>query len=275
MLANMNQIFDFWGDKGAVAGFNVFGYEDAVAVVRAAERLNCPVMLMTNRDCVRHMPLRYIGPLLRTIAIESKVPVSVHLDHSASVDHAMTAIEVGFNSVMFDGSQLPMEENVSETARLLEFAHQRNVSVEAEIGSVGYDDPTITAKARLTTPDDVTTFLGGAPVDALAVAVGTVHRMVTQTANIDFDLLGKICEKTDTPIVIHGSSGVPDDQLRKLALAGAKKINIGTNLRLAFGNTLRSQMENDPKVFDRLVLFKGCMEAVEEAALHKMELLIK
>lgn len=274
MLANMNQIFDFWGSKGAVAGFNVFGYEDAVAVVRAAERLNAPVMLMTNRDCVRHMPLRFLAPLLLTVAKESKVPVAVHLDHSASVDTAITAIELGFNSVMFDGSQLPVEENIRETARLIEFAHSRNVSVEAEIGSVGYDDGAIQAVARLTTPEDVSTFMAGAPVDALAVAVGTVHRMVTQTANIDFDLLSKLSEKTDVPLVIHGSSGVPDDQLRKLALAGAKKINIGTNLRLAFGNTLRSQMEADPKVFDRLVLFKGCMQAVEEAALHKMELLM-
>lgn len=274
MLANMNQIFDFWGSKGAVAGFNVFGYEDAVAVVRAAERLNAPVMLMTNRDCVRHMPLRFLAPLLLTVAKESKVPVAVHLDHSASVDTAVTAIELGFNSVMFDGSQLPVEENIRETARLIEFAHSRNVSVEAEIGSVGYDDGAIQAVARLTTPEDVSTFMAGAPVDALAVAVGTVHRMVTQTANIDFDLLSKLSEKTDVPLVIHGSSGVPDDQLRKLALAGAKKINIGTNLRLAFGNTLRSQMEADPKVFDRLVLFKGCMQAVEEAALHKMELLM-
>ena len=274
MLANMNQIFEYWGDKGAVAGFNVFGYEDTMAVVRAAERLNVPVMLMTNRDCVRHMPLRYLAPMLLTAAKESKVPVAVHLDHSASVDTAMTAIELGFNSVMFDGSQLPVEENIRETARLIEFAHSRNVSVEAEIGSVGYDDGAIQAEARLTTPEDVSTFMSGAPVDALAVAVGTVHRMVKQTANIDFDLLSKLSEKTDVPLVIHGSSGVPDDQLRKLALAGAKKINIGTNLRLAFGNTLRSQMEADPKVFDRLVLFKGCMEAVEEAALHKMELLM-
>lgn len=169
-------------------------------------------------------------------------------------------------------SQLSIAENIRISAEVVRIAHTRNVSVEAEIGSVGYSDPAVKAKSIYTNPLEAAEFVKCTGVDALAVAVGTVHRMETQDAKLDFNLLKEIRESVNLPLVIHGSSGVADEDIIRLCEAGVNKINFGTSLRMAFGYTLRETMAAQPKQFDRLKLFVPSMDAVTERAKEKIKL---
>lgn len=267
MLVTLREILK---KQRSVAAFNVFGYEDAISVIHAAEELNVPVVLMTNKDCVEFIPHEVIGPMLVILARAAKVPVCVHLDHSRSVESVERAIASGYTSVMFDGSQLPVKENLAITKQIVALAHAKDVSVEAEIGSVGYSDPNMVAKTEYTDPDQAAWFAQETGVDALAVAIGTVHRMRAQEARIDFDLLARIKQKVSTPLVIHGSSGVKDEDLAQMCQMGVAKINIGTSLRMAFGNTLRETVNEMTDEFDRLKFFPASMKAVAEKAKEKM-----
>ena len=236
MLATLTQAFGLLGNqKKAIAAFNVFGFEDAVAIIAAAEDLGESVVLMANKPALAHMPVEILAAILCEVGKRATVPVVVHLDHATDEATIQRAILSGFTSVMFDGSQFPFDENV---ARSLEAAFEQKV----------------------------------AP-DALAIAVGTVHRMTTGTAQIDFDLMDHVVARLRTPVVIHGSSGVPDADLRRLVQHGAKKINIGTALRMAFGRALREGMARRPEEFDRIKLFGPCMKAVTGLAREKILLL--
>lgn len=274
MLCDLNTILKIADSRHyAAAAFNIFGYEDARAVVDAAEALQKPVILMTNKDAVAHMPYAVLSGICTYIAEHAGVPVCLHLDHCGTVEGCLEAMAAGYTSVMFDGSQLPFAENVALTRQVVEAAHAQGVSVEAEIGAVGYSDPSIPFNPKFTEPDQAADFAAQTGVDALAVAVGTVHRMEVQAADLQFGLLERIHQAVPTPLVIHGSTGVTDEDLVKLADYGARKINLGTVLRMEFGRTLRAQFEADPKAFDRIKLFGPCMAAVQKKAEEKLRLL--
>ncbi len=272
MLVTLKDLFREKKDH-ALAGFNVFGYEDALMVIRAGEATGEGVALMINRDAAAHMPLRYLGPLLRKMAEDAKVSVAVHLDHAVEIGAIEEAIASGFSSVMFDGSQLEIPENVEKTRRVVELAHAQGLSVEAEIGSVGYSDPNMKAKHRYTEPEEAKSFYEATGVDCLAVSVGTVHRMTEQKAVIQYDRIAAIQQAVDVPLVIHGASGARDEDLTKMSHAGIKKINLGTCLRLAFGHGMRRVMEADPEIFDRIRIMQQAMPDVQAAAEQKIRLL--
>lgn len=274
MLDTLKNIIHITEEQGhGTAAFNVFGYEDARAVIAAAESLGRPVILMTNKPALAHIPIDLLGNLLLQMAEKSTVPVGVHLDHADNLDTIKTALELGYSSVMIDASQLPFDENVFLTKKVVEMAHSYGASVESEIGAVGYSDSSSNYHARYTQPAEAEEFARRTEVDALAVAVGTVHRMQLQNAELQFDLLERIHNTVQVPLVLHGSSGIPDTDLRKLVLCGVRKVNLGTTLRMAFGKELRRQIEEDEKIFDRITMFQRCMKSVEEKALEKMKLL--
>jgi len=275
MLVTLKDILnEAVGERYAVAGFNVFGFEDAVMVAEAAEELNCPVILMTNRDAVQHMPIDTMGKILIDIANSVSVPVCVHLDHGKSMEEIVAAIKAGYSSVMFDGSQLPIEENITITRKLAEIAHQFDVTIEGEIGSVGYNEPNNKVDSIYTTPEEAKRFVDETGIDAVAVAVGTFHRMQAQGAEIQYDRLKEIENMIRTPIVIHGSTGVLDHDLEKLATEHrVAKVNIGTALRMAFGNTLRDEYNSNPQEFDRIKMFQKPMKELKKVATDKMKLL--
>ena len=274
MLVNLKEVIGMADrENRGVAAFNVFGCEDAKAVVLAAEETGRPVALMANKDAVAHMGVKMIGMIMREVAQEAKVPVCVHLDHATQLEVIEGAIKAGYTSVMFDGSQLPFEENVRLTRQVVAMAGPENVSVEAEIGAVGYSDKTIPFCARYTEPEEAKSFYDATGVDALAVAVGTVHRMEQQSACLQFDRLQRIAQMAKVPLVIHGSTGVADEDLTRLVQNGARKINLGTTLRMTFGAALRRQFEEDAHVFDRIQLYKRCMEDVRCKAKEKLLLI--
>ncbi|GMQ63996.1 class II fructose-bisphosphate aldolase [Vallitalea maricola] len=274
MLVNMvEMVKEAAGAKKAIPGFNVFGYEDAKMVIEIAEELNAPAILMSNKDAVAHMDLKYQAALYRAMGEDTHVPVCIHLDHGKDYELCAKAISAGYTSVMYDGSQLPLEENIANTKEVVRLAHAWNVSVEAEIGSVGYNDPTIKAKAIYTEPSEAEKFARETGVDALAVAVGTLHRMQIQDAKIQYDRLEAIQNVTDVPLVIHGSTGLTDEDLTKLSTYRIGKVNIGTALRMAYGYTLRNEMNAHTEEFDRIKFFKKPMEEIKKVIREKYKLL--
>lgn len=273
MLVNMKSMLkDAVGNNRIVAAFNVYGYEDARAVIDAATECNAPVILMTNRDAVEYMDVNCFGKLYGEMARNAEIPVCIHLDHAKDFSLILRAIMAGYTSVMYDGSQLPIEENIKNTKEVVKIARPLGITVEAEIGSVAYSDKA-DIKGIYTEPEEAEYFAKETEVDALAVAIGTLHRMQKQEANIQFDRLEKIISLIDTPIVIHGSTGVKDEDLIKLRYYNVGKVNIGTALRMAFFKSLKSEMDLNPEVFDRTKLFKKPMEEVKKVAIEKMKLL--
>lgn len=255
--------------RKAVPGFNIFGFEDAQAVIEAAEQVGAPAILMTNKDCIEHIPLDVLTGLLRAMASRAKVPVCIHLDHAKSEELVKNAIEAGYTSVMFDGSALPLEENIARTRSIVEFAKKYDVSVEGEIGSVAYSDRNFEIPTVYTDPEEAARFARETGVDLMAVSVGTLHRMQSQNAEIQYDRLDAIQAKTNIPLVIHGATGVSDEDLSRMIGYNIGKFNIGTALRIEFGKALRNEVLANPDEYDRLKLFKEPMNAVRRTALLK------
>ncbi len=274
MLVNMSEcVRDASQGQWIVPGFNVFGYEDALAVINAAEKFNAPVILMSNSDAVEHMDLNSSSALFHSLAESTDVPVVIHLDHAKTFELILRAIKAGYTSVMYDGSALPLEENIKNTQHVLELTREKNISVEAELGSVPYTDRNEDVKSIMTVPEDARRFTDEVPVHALAVAVGSLHRMQTKAARINFDLLAEVKKCTNVPLVIHGTSGIVDKDVKKLLSTNVGKMNIGTALRMAFGETLRREVLAKPDEFDRVKLFRNPMTAVQAAAEEKYRLL--
>ena len=257
----------------AVPCFNVFGFDEALACVRAAETLDAPVILATNREMVAFTGVEQLGAQLGRLAEDARVPVCAHLDHSDDVALIRRAVESGYSSVMYDGSQLPLADNIAACRAVVEHAHAHGVSVEGEIGSVPYSEGRAHVRDELTDPDEAERFAAKSGVDAVAVAVGNVHRLREASSTIDFERLASIRGRVSQPLVIHGASGVADEDRRRLAGAGIAKFNIGTSLRQSFARALRASLASDPEQFDRLTLFAPVVDALAATAGSHLEVL--
>jgi fructose-bisphosphate aldolase class II len=274
VLANLATVLGGAAERRhAIACFNVFGWEDARAVVDAAAQLRSPVILAANLDVRRSMPVEVIAVMLRSLAQRAPVPVCAHLDHTYDVDEVLRAVDLGFSSVMFDGSQLPLAENIAATARVVQYAHAAGCSVEAEIGSVPYAEGRAHIKSELTEVGDAARLAVETGIDALAVSVGNVHRLNTPGAVIDFERLAQIAAAVSVPLVIHGTSGISDQDIQRLVRAHVAKFNIGTRVRQAFGKGLRQALSRDAARFDRLEIMAEVMPIVSDEAMRVMRLL--
>jgi fructose-bisphosphate aldolase class II len=274
MLVNLAKILAPAVDGSySVACFNVFGWEDARAVADAAIELRAPVILAVNLDFRRFMPLEAICVMLRSLAESAPVPVCIHLDHTYEVPEVLRAVDLGFTSVMYDGSQLPLEENIAGALRVVHYAHAAGCAVEAEIGSVPYADGRAHIKSELTEVSDAIHFAEDSGIDAMAVSVGNVHRLQTPGATIDFDRLAQIEASVKVPLVIHGTSGLFDQDIVRLARTRIAKFNIGTVLRQAFGRGLRETLARYPDRYDRLEIMRDAMPTVSREAMRMIRLL--
>src|SRR6201996_8251049 len=225
---------------GVGAGaFNVVSIEHAEAIVAGAGAAASPVDLQISETCVAsHGALAPIGSACLTIAGRAAVPVSVHLDHASTVELVEAAAEIGLASVMYDASRLPYADNVRATAEITRWCHQRGVWVEAELGEVGGKDGVHSPGAR-TDPGEAARFVAATGVDALAVAVGSSHAMLTRDAVLDLGLIAALRAAVSVPLVLHGSSGVPDRDLVAAVRAGMTKVNIATQLNRVFTAAVR------------------------------------
>ncbi len=274
MITNLKDILLPAQDKNyAVACFNVFGYEDARAVVDSAEARNASVILSINLDMRQFMTMEEIVGMLRPMAEKSNAPVCLHLDHTYEVDVVKAAIDAGFTSVMFDGSQLPISENISSIRDVVDYAHPKGVSVEAEVGSVPYASGRDHIKSALTEVADALMMEQQGQPDALAISIGNVHRLESGTVEIDLERFNELEKALNLPLVIHGTSGLEDKDIQMLSLRQVAKFNVGTVLRKSFGNSLRSTLESDPELFDRITMMKKVIPELRATAAKVISLL--
>ncbi|MCP4316974.1 MAG: class II fructose-bisphosphate aldolase [Hyphomicrobiales bacterium] len=244
----------------AVAGLVVLGWEDALAFTEAAEETGQPIILQAGPGCRKHTPVPVLGAMMRGLAEQASVPVVCHIDHARSIEECRQSIECGFSSVMFDGSELPIEENVALTARICDEARRAGVSVEGEIGFVGYAEGKTSA---MTSVEEAALFDRESGADAMAISIGNVHLQTDANARIDMQRLREIEAATTLPLVLHGGSGIPADTRRELAKTSRVcKFNIGTELRQAFGKALRQSLADKPDSFDRIELLKPVIPAI-------------
>ncbi|ASY31494.1 MULTISPECIES: class II fructose-bisphosphate aldolase [unclassified Streptomyces] len=260
-------------ESSAVLAFNVITLEHAEAVARACARTGSPALLAVSQNAVRYHhddP----APLLAACAAVAEgcaAPLALHLDHVEDEELALRASALGCGSVMFDASRLPHAENVARTAALTARLHADDVWVEAELGEIGGKDGVHSATAR-TDPAEAAEYVRATGVDALAVAVGSSHAMTSRTATLDHELISRLRQAVNVPLVLHGSSGVPDDALVAAVTAGMRKINFGTHLNTAFTGAVRAELGAREGVDPRRYLGAG-REAVTDAVAALLHLL--
>lgn len=249
---------------GAIGAFNVFSLEHAEALIAGAEAAGSPVVLQISENAVRyHGRLAPIGLASLALGRASSVPVVVHLDHATDPVLVEEAIALGFQSVMFDGSELPDRENVAVSADVARRCHRRGLDVEAELGAIGGKGGAHTPGVR-TDPESAAAFVAATGVDALAVAVGSEHAMTARHATLDLGLVGRLSRAVPVPLVLHGSSGVPDDEIVRAVAAGLAKINIATHLNGVFTAAVRRRLADDPALVDSRRYLGPAREAVAE-----------
>lgn len=248
------------------AAFNVIHLETAEALVAAAERAGKPLILQLSHNCVRYHndQLEPIAKAMLALADNTDAQIAVHLDHCESVELAKAAIDLGFNSVMYDGSTLAVPENIANTREVVEYAHSRGATVEAELGEIG-GKGAHTPGVR-TDPEEARQFVADTGVDLLAVAVGSEHAMQSRTASLDLELIGKLKEAAGVPLVLHGSSGVPDEEIQRGIAAGMTKINVSTHLNGFFTRAIREYLAENPDVTDSRKYIKAGREALSQEA---------
>jgi len=234
----------------AVCAFNVIGIEHAEGIVAGAQAAGTAVILAISENCLRyHGALEPVAAATLAIARAASVPVGVHLDHATSASLVRAALRAGVTSVMFDASKLEYEANVIATADVTAWCHDRGGWIEAELGEIGGKDGVHAPGAR-TRPDEAAAYVAATGVDALAVAVGSSHAMLTRDAVLDLELIKQISAAVPVPLVLHGSSGVPDGTLAAAVQAGLTKINIGTQLNKVFTGALREALAADDRAVD-------------------------
>ncbi|MDX2852673.1 class II fructose-bisphosphate aldolase [Streptomyces sp. PA03-3a] len=259
-------------DGRGIGAFNVITLEHAEAVVAGAEAAGLPAVCQISENAVRFHggSLAPIARATAAVAESAAVPVGLHLDHVTDEDLLRRAADCGFGSVMYDGSALPHARNVAATRAAADWAHDRGLWLEAELGEIGGKDGVHAPGAR-TDPAEAAAFAVATGIDALAVAVGSSHAMTTRTARLDHELIGRLRGAVTVPLVLHGSTGVPDDELRRAVAGGMVKINIGTALNIAFTGAVRDFLAADSVVVDPrryLSSARARMAAAVESALR-------
>jgi len=253
------------GAGRGIGAFNVVLLEHAEAIVAGAERAGLPVVVQISQNCVEyHGAFEPIGRATIALARRASVPVVVHLDHAQDAELVREAVATGVDSVMFDGSRLPYEENVAATRAVVDYCHERGVVVEAELGEVGGKDGVHAPGAR-TDPAEAAAFVAATAVDSLAVAVGTSHAMVERVAEVDTRLVSALAAALDVPLVLHGSSGLPDEALAGAVRAGITKVNVATHLNVLFTRAVRDVLEGPrPPVDPRRYVAAGRAAVTDE-----------
>lgn len=274
LLTGKELLLDAQKNNYAVGAFNINNMEIIQAIIGAAEDTKSPVIIQASQGAIKYAGIEYIASLGKLAGRNAKVPVALHLDHGTDFDQVMLCIRHGFTSVMIDGSRFPLEENIAFTKRVVDIAHSVGVSVEAELGKIGGTEDHITVSERdatFTDPDEAKRFVEETGVDYLAIAVGTAHGVYQGEPKIDFDRIKAIRELVDVPLVLHGSSGVPYESLKKAISLGVCKINIDTDVRAAFANSVKDFVKDNPDEIDPRKILGPARGAMTKVIAEKME----
>ncbi len=260
-------------DGYAVGAFNANNLEIVQAIMMAAEKEQAPVIMQASQGAIKYAGLYFLSGLVKLAAESSRVPIALHLDHGTDFEQVVRCIRSGFSSVMYDGSKLPLEQNIAMTRKVLEIANPIGVSVEAELGKIGgtEDDIHVSEKeARYTDPEEARYFVEQTGIKSLAIAIGTAHGQYQGEPQLDFERLAKIKGLINIPIVLHGSSGVPDAAIQEAIKLGVRKVNIDTNIREAFVGAMRQVMAEKPNEIDPRQILGPAREVTVETIRQKI-----
>lgn len=273
---------DALDNKYAIGAFNTCNLEMTLGIIHAAQEAHSPVIVQVTENEIKYAGLKPITHIVETIAKNEaiNVPVALHLDHGKSFHSVAECINAGFSSIQIDVSDLPFDENVMLTKQVADYAHKFGVWVQGELGAMKGKEGAMAIKLGkdfdmkkyMTNPDQVAEFIEKTNVDTLAVSVGTIHGMFPEIEKVDHERLKKISVLVNIPLVLHGASGAPDDDITKALTEGIRIINIGTELRIAFSTALRSTLLANYEEYDPRKILAYATEAVEKAAKGKMDL---
>ena len=253
----------------AVGAFNAENMEMVKAIIQAAEELKAPVMIQTTPSTVKYGTVDTYAAI---VAAKASVPVCLHLDHGSSFELAMQAIHAGYTSVMIDGSKLDFEANIAETKRVADVANALDIPCEAELGKVGGKEDDLEAEADTNTdPQEANEFVERTGVTSLAVAIGTAHGFYVGTPVLDKERLSEIREVVDIPLVLHGASGLSDEDVSDCVKRGICKVNFATELRAAYSKAVKEFLEEKPDTIDPKAYGKTAIAAVKELVMARMK----
>ncbi|MEF3302632.1 class II fructose-1,6-bisphosphate aldolase [Paenibacillus sp. GYB003] len=258
-----------------IGAFNVHTLEMLQAVVEAAVETESPLIIQSTVGTVKHLGPDYIAAAATVAANANRIPIALHLDHCTEFDLIVRCIRAGYTSVMIDASHSPFDENVRQTLRVVEVAKPAGVNVEAELGKVGgVEDEIVVAdnEALMADPDECLKFVELTGVPTLAPAIGTAHGIYKGEPKIDFDRIGRIASLVDVPLVLHGGSGIPEEQVRRAVSLGMAKMNVATELRIVFSDAIKAVFAQNPDENDPRKYMVPAKQALKEAAIEKMRL---
>lgn len=278
LVTSLELLEDAKKNQYAVGAFNVENMEMVIAVLKAAEETKSPVIMQTTPGTIKYGGADFYFANVKAAAERASVPVVCHLDHGNTFDIAVSAFHIGYTSIMIDGSKLSFEENISLTNSVVRVCHAGGVPVEAELGRVGgKEDGLDNTKTEnpFTDPKEAAEFVERTGCNSLAVAVGTAHGIYKGVPQINFDVLSKIHELVNIPLVLHGTSGVPDEQVTECIRLGVCKVNYATDLRIAFTRGIKEYMKDNPDAFDPKKYGAAGIEEVKKYTAQKMLLMAK
>ena len=264
-----------YGICNIVGAFNFNSYEDAQGIINGAAEKKAPVILMASAGAVKYIGVKQTAYMVKGMAESVDIPVCLHLDHATSMDLIKACIDAGFTSVMIDASKKAYEENIRESALVARYAGKTGCSVEAELGRVGGKEEDVIVKEgkdTYTNPNDVPRFVKETGIDALAIAFGTAHGFYKKEPNLDFELIKTVAGITDIPLVMHGGTGVPPEGFKKAIASGISKVNVGTELKATYVNTLRDVVKKNPNEADPRNYLKAVKEQCAEVVKGKIDI---
>lgn len=268
MLVNMNQMLKKAKEEHyAVPHFNINNFEWTKFILEECNELNIPVILGVSEGTVKYMgSYLVVADMVKALvkSLNIKIPVCLHLDHGSSLESCISAIDAGFSSVMIDGSRLPLEENIKITKEVVSYAHERGISVEAEVGHIGTTEDNMTKEETNATLEDCQILYENTDIDALAAALGSVHGFYKKEANLDFETMELINKSLPVPLVLHGGTGIPDDKIRMAISKGISKININTELQSVWSKAVRKYLLENEDVYDPRKIISSGEAAMKE-----------
>ena len=274
MLVNMKEMLNK-ADSGkyAVPHFNINNLEWTRFILEECQELNSPVILGVSEGAIKYMGgYKTVSNLVKSLIsdLNITIPVALHLDHGSSYESCVKAIDNGFTSVMIDASKYPLEENINITKQVVLYAKDKNVTVEAEVGAVGGEEDGVADELAYAKIEDAVKLVDSTNIDFLAPALGSVHGIYKGKPKLDFERMVKIHELTKLPLVLHGGSGIPDELIKKSISCGITKININTELQIAWSNAVRIFLNENDKVYDPRKIIKGGEIAMKEMIKEKI-----
>lgn len=277
MIVNAKKMLeDAKVNKYAVPHFNINNLEWARYILEECNRLKSPVILGVSEGAIRYMGgYKVVANLVKNLdeELNIQIPVVIHLDHGSSVESCKKAVDAGFTSVMIDASKYSLEENIDMTKQVVEYARIKNITIEAEIGHIGGSEDNMSSEIAYAKVDDALSLHNETKIDFLAPALGSVHGLYKGEPCLDFDKMKEISEKTNIPLVLHGGTGIDDEKLKKAIASGICKVNINTELQIAWTKAVRKFLSEDTKAYDPRTVIKSGEQSMKQAIEHKVNVL--